>query len=209
MPYSPRLPRRSENEPLVSRNSSASLRITNTASYQPVLEHISTLEKCIQQVILLTGQLIEKQSTVDVGSFHLQQLSGNDLFDEQQKKNFPTESRNSRPLPPHTQFSTNQYKCFSCCQTNQQKDNQPLPSLRLAVDSMLAALIQFLYANNRFIRTELVSIQSVGDILAFHTLSYALKDMVEATTDLARNARRIKHIDTRTLIRAECDEGIS
>ncbi|CAF1327224.1 unnamed protein product, partial [Rotaria sordida] len=40
------------------------------------------------------------------------------------------------------------------------------------------------------------------------TLSYALKDMVEATTDLAKNARRIKHIDTRTLIRAEREEKI-
>ena len=73
---------------------------------------------------------------------------------------------------------------------------------------MLASLIQFLYANNRFIRTELVSNQSIGDILAFHTLSYALKDMVEATTDLAKNARRIKHIDTRTLIRTEREEKV-
>ena len=71
---------------------------------------------------------------------------------------------------------------------------------------MLASLIQFLYANNNFIRTELVSVQSIGDILAFHTLSYAMKDMVEATTELAKNARRIKHIDTRTLTRTERDE---
>jgi hypothetical protein len=33
--------------------------------------------------------------------------------------------------------------------------------------------------------------------------------MVEATTDLAKNARRIKHIDTRTLIPKEREENIS
>jgi hypothetical protein len=76
------------------------------------------------------------------------------------------------------------------------------------VDLMLASLIQFLYANNRFIRTEFVSNQSIGDVLAFHTLSYALKDMVEAVTNLAKNARRIKHINTRTLTRTEREEKI-
>ncbi|CAF3118506.1 unnamed protein product [Rotaria sp. Silwood2] len=73
---------------------------------------------------------------------------------------------------------------------------------------MFASLIQFIYANNRFIRTEFVSNQSIGDVLAFHTLSYALRDMVEATTDLAKNARRIKHIHTRTLIQTEREENI-
>ncbi|CAF4442432.1 unnamed protein product, partial [Rotaria sp. Silwood2] len=63
-------------------------------------------------------------------------------------------------------------------------------------------------ANNRFIRTEFVSNQSIGDVLAFHTLSYALRDMVEATTDLAKNDRRIKHIHTRTLIQTEREENI-
>jgi hypothetical protein len=71
---------------------------------------------------------------------------------------------------------------------------------------MFTSLVQFLYANNSFIRTEFVSNQSIGDVLAFHTLSYAFKDMVEATTNLAKNARRIKHIDTRTLTRAEREE---
>ncbi|CAF2746231.1 unnamed protein product [Rotaria sp. Silwood2] len=73
---------------------------------------------------------------------------------------------------------------------------------------MFASLIQFIYANNRFIRTEFVSNQSIGDVLAFHTLSYALRDMVEATTDLAKNDRRIKHIHTRTLIQTEREENI-
>ncbi|CAF2370501.1 unnamed protein product [Rotaria sp. Silwood2] len=102
---------------------------------------------------------------------------------------------------------TNYYKFFSCC-NNSQEDHEPLPSLRNAVDLMFASLIQFLYANNRFIRTEFVSNQSIGDVLAFHTLSYALRDMVEATTDLAKNARRIKHIHTRTLIQTEREENI-
>ncbi|CAF2913385.1 unnamed protein product [Rotaria sp. Silwood2] len=44
--------------------------------------------------------------------------------------------------------------------------------------------------------------------VSFHTLSYALRDMVEATTDLAKNARRIKHIHTRTLIQTEREENI-
>jgi hypothetical protein len=212
--YSPRSSTRYAKKSLVSNCSSISLRITNIASYQPVLEHIRTLEKHIQQVISLTGQLIEKQATVDVGSFELQQLCREDSFDEQQKKNFQIISSHRRPsFYPVTQFesipiSTNHKKIFSCCSINQQNDNQPLPSLRNAVDLMLASLIQFLYANNHFIRTELVSIQSIGDILAFHTLSYALKDMVEATTNLAKNARRIKHIDTRTLIRTEREERI-
>jgi hypothetical protein len=207
MTYSPRSPTKLEKKSLISNNSSTSLRIMNTASYQPVLEHICTLEKCIQQVIFLTGQLIEKQATVDVGSFELQQLCREDSFDEQKKKVlirrpsfYAVKKFESIPI------ATNRFELFSCCHTNQQIDNQPLPSLRNAVDLMLASLIQFLYANNNFIRTELVSIQSIGDILAFHTLSYALKDMVEATTDLAKNARRIKHIDTRTLIRTEREE---
>jgi len=208
MTYSPRSSARFQKQSLVSNNSSTSSRLTNTASYQPVLEHICTLEKHIQQVLSLTGQLIEKQATVDVGSFELQELCHEDSFDELQKKTL----KQRRPsFYPITQFQSipivkNHFKFFSCCYINEQKDNQPLPSLRNAVDLMFASLIQFLYANNHFIRTELVSIQSIGDILAFHTLSYALKDMVEATTDLAKSARRIKHIDTRTLIRTEHEE---
>ncbi|CAF3545040.1 unnamed protein product, partial [Rotaria sp. Silwood2] len=46
----------------------------------------------------------------------------------------------------------------------------------------------------------------IGDLLSFHTLPYAFKNMVEATTDLAKSARRIKHIDTRTLTRSEREE---
>ena len=209
MTYSPRSSTKFEN------SSSTSLRISNTASYQPVLEHICTLEKHIQQVISLTRQVIEKQATVDVGSFELLQLCREDSFDEQQQEqNFQNKTLNRRSsFHPIKQFEsipipTNHYKFFRCCHIDQQQDNQPLPSLRHAVDLMLASLIQFLYANNHFIRTELVTVQSIGDILAFHTLSYAFKDMVEATTDLAKNARRIKHIDTRTLIRMERDEKV-
>ncbi|CAF1100237.1 unnamed protein product [Adineta steineri] len=212
MTHSPRSSARFEGNSIVSIHSSPSLRLTNTASYQPVVEHICTLEKHIQQVLSLTRQLIEKQATVDVGSFELQQLCREDSFDEKQRKKYQNKTLNRRSsFYPITQFesipiSTNHYKFFSCCYTNEQRDNQPLPSLRHVVDLMLAALIQFLYANNHFIRTELVSIQSIGHILAFHTLSYALKDMVEATTDLAKNARRIKHIDTRTLTRIDGEE---
>lgn len=209
MNYSSRSSARYGKKSLVSNSSSVSLRMTNVASYQPVLQHIRTLEDHIQQVITLTGQLIEKQATVDVGSFELQQLCREDSFDENQMRTSEIKTLHRRPsFYPVTVFesipiSTNNYQLFSCCYTNPNKDNQPLPSLRNAVDVMLASLIQFLYANNHFIRTELGSVQSIGDLLAFHTLSYAFKDMVEATTNLAKNARRIKHIDTRTLVRAE------
>ncbi|CAF4224043.1 unnamed protein product [Rotaria sp. Silwood2] len=209
MTHSLRPPIEYEKQSLMSNNSSTSLRMANTKSYQPVLEHICTLEKHIQQVILLAKQLIEKQATVDVGSFELQRLCHEDSLDEQQKENFQIKPSNGRAsFYSVTQFefkpiSKSHYICLPCCHRNQQKTHQPLPSLRNAVDLMLGSLVQFLYANNRFMRTELVSIQSIGDILAFHTLSYALKDMVEATTDLAKNARRIKHIDIRTIIRAE------
>ncbi|CAF0756356.1 unnamed protein product [Adineta ricciae] len=212
MTYTPRSSARFERSSIISNNSLPSLRMTNTASYQPVLQHISALEQHIQQVLTYTRQLLEEQATVDVGAFELQQLCREDSFDERAKK--PNENNNHHrrsSFKPIRQFqaiplSTNHYKFFSCCHFSQQQDNQPLPSLRQAVDLMLAALIQFLYANNHFIRTELVSTQSIGDILAFHTLSYALKDMVEATTDLAKNARRIKHIDTRTLTYEERNE---
>ena len=212
MTYAPQSPARYGKKSLVSNASSVSLRVTNIASYQPVLEHIRTLEEHIQQVLSLTQQLLEKQATVDVGSFELQQLCREDSFEENPKQNLQMKTLHRRPsFYPIQQFeaipiSTNHYKFFSCCSANQPKDNQPLPSLRNAVDLMLASLIQFLYANNRFIRTELGSVQSIGDMLAFHTLSYALKDLVEATTNLAKNARRIKHIDTRTLIRTEREE---
>ena len=207
MTYAPQSPARYGKKSLVSNASSVSLRVTNIASYQPVLEHIRTLEEHIQQVLSLTQQLLEKQATVDVGSFELQQLCREDSFEEH-----PKQSLHRRPsFYPIRQFeaipiSTNHYKFFSCCSSNQPKDSQPLPSLRNAVDLMLASLIRFLYSNNRFIRTELGSVQSIGDMLAFHTLSYALKDLVEATTNLAKNARRIKHIDTRTLVRSEREE---
>jgi hypothetical protein len=209
MTYSPRSPRYTEQQSLISNKSSASLRITNISSYQPILENIYALEKHIQQVISLTRQLIECHETVDVGSFQLHELCREDSFEEPQKKSSLIKTLNHNSPSHSIPISTNQYKLCFCCHKNQPKDSQPLPSLRLAVDAMLASLIQFLYANNRFIRTELVTTQSIGDILAFHTLSYALKDMVEATTDLAKNARRIKHIDTRTLIRTEREEKIS
>ncbi|CAF1583948.1 unnamed protein product, partial [Adineta ricciae] len=102
---------------------------------------------------------------------------------------------------------SNHYRFFSCCK-GKKVEHEPLPSLRNAVDAMLVALVDFLYASDRFLRAEFVANQSIGDVLAFHTLSYAIKDMVEATTNLAKNIRRIKHIDTRTLIRAEREERI-
>lgn len=199
MTYSPRLSTRSESEPIESNSFSKSFRIMNTASYQPVLEHISALEEHIQQVISLTKQLIENPATIDVGP-----------FDEQPKKTLAYRS-SLLPVTPLESIPIlrKHLEYFPCCNIHQQNDDRPLSSLRHAVDLMLASLIQFLYANNRFIRTELISIQSIGDILVFHTLSYAFKDMVEATTDLAKNARRIKHIDTRTLIPKEREENIS
>ncbi|CAF0776184.1 unnamed protein product [Rotaria sp. Silwood1] len=209
MTHSLRPPIEFEKQSLLTHNPSTSLRLGNAKSYQPVLQHVRTLEKYVQQVILLTKQLIEKQTTVDIGSFELQRLYREDQLDEQQKENFQIKLSNTRAsFYSVTQLefkpiTKNRYICLQCCHRNQQKTDKPLPSLRRGVDLMLTSLVQFLYANNRFIRTELVSIQSIGDILAFHTLSYALKDMVEATTDLATNARRLKHIDIRTLIRAE------
>ena len=176
-----------------------------TPSYQPVLEHISTLEKHIQQVISLTRQLIQNQATVDVNSFELQQIYHENSSDELPKKATLIRQSSIFPITPS---APNHLKYFPCCHIRPQNTDQPLLSLRHAVDLMFASLIQFLYANNRFIRTELISIQSIGDILAFHTLSYAFKDLVEATTDLAKNGRRIKHIDTRTLIPKDHDEKI-
>ena len=200
MTYSPHKSKRTGKTSICSNNSSASFRMNNTASYRPVLEHILTLEKCIQQVLSLTGQLIEKQATVDVGSFQLKHFYREDSFDEEQKESFNRRPsfHCSTPFQP-IEIPKKHFQFFSCCHSDRQSDNQPLPSLRHAVDLMVASLIQFLYANNRFIRTELVSIQSIGDYLAFHTLSYAFKDLVESTTDLAKNVRRIKHIDTRAL----------
>ncbi|CAF1954436.1 unnamed protein product [Rotaria magnacalcarata] len=204
-----------QKQSLRQNSSSTSLRLAYTKSYELVLQHISTLEKNIQQVILLTKQLIENQATVDVGSFELHRLCHEDLSNEEQKENSPINPSNCHvslnSVTQHQSYtiSKSSYNLFPCCKTNQQKVNLPLPSLRIAVDMMLVSLIEFLYANNHFIRTELVSIQSIGDILAFHTLSYSLKDMVEATTDLAKNARRIKRIDIRTLVQAENDKDIS
>jgi hypothetical protein len=212
MNYTPNTTPAFEQRALISNNSSASLRLAHTTLYRPVLEHIRTLENHIQQVLTLTTQLIEKEATVDVGSLELQQLCREDSYDEQQFELLKTQRTLNRgpslyavPRFEALPMSENHYKFFSCFH-NSHEDLEPLPSLRNAVDLMLASLVQFLYANNHFIRTELVSIQSIGDILAFHTLSYALKDMVEATTDLAKSARRIKHIDTRTLIRTEHEE---
>jgi hypothetical protein len=213
--YSPHTSPTFEQKTLISNNSSASLRLVHTTLYRPVLEHIRTLENHILQVIFLAGQLIEKQATVDVGSFELQQLCREDSHDEDQS-NALTITKKPLIRDPSCfvvpQFealpmSTNHYKFCSCCRSSYE-DHGPIPSLRNAVDLMLASLIQFLYANNRFIRTEFVSNQSIGDVLAFHTLSYALKDMVEAVTNLAKNARRIKHINTRTLTRTEREEKI-
>ncbi|CAF3846841.1 unnamed protein product, partial [Rotaria magnacalcarata] len=204
-----------QKQSLRQNSSSTSLRLAYTKSYELVLQHISTLEKNIQQVILLTKQLIENQATVDVGSFELHRLCHEDLSNEEQKENSAINPSNCHvslnSVTQHQSYtiSKSSYNLFPCCKTNQQKVNLPLPSLRIAVDMMLVSLIEFLYANNHFIRTELVSIQSIGDILAFHTLSYSLKDMVEATTDLAKNARRIKRIDIRTLVQAENDKDIS
>ncbi|CAF3118560.1 unnamed protein product [Rotaria sp. Silwood2] len=209
MTYSTHSTPRFGQKTLISNNSSASLRLTHITLYQPVLEHIFMLENHIQKVLSLTEQLIETQAAVDVGSFELQQLCREDSYDEQQMKLLKTQRTLIRDPSCYAvpQFEalpivTKHYNFFSCC-NNSQEDHEPLPSLRNAVDLMFASLIQFLYANNRFIRTEFVSNQSIGDVLAFHTLSYALRDMVEATTDLAKNARRIKHIDTRALIRTE------
>lgn len=210
--YSPNTSPTLEQKPLISNSSSASLRLVHTTLYRPVLEHIRTLENHILQVLSLAGQLIEKQATVDVGSLELQQLYREDSFDEQQTDDLHIKKPLNRGPSLYTvpkfealPMSTNYYKFCSCFRMSNE-DEQPLPSLRNAVDQMLASLIQFLYANNRFIRTEFVANQSIGDVLAFHTLSYALKDMVEATTNLAQNARRIKHINTRTLVRDERQE---
>ena len=212
--YSPNTSPTLEQKPLISNSSSASLRLTHTTLYRPVLEHIRTLENHILQVLSLAGQLIEKQATVDVGSLELQQLYRADSFDEQQTEVLQISKPLNRGPSLYTvpkfealPLSTNHYKFCSCCRTTYE-DQQPLPSLRNAVDQMLASLIQFLYANNRFIRAEFVANQSIGDVLAFHTLSYALKDMVEAATNLAKNARRIKHINTRALSREERHERI-
>ena len=205
-------PNSSEQNRLISNTSSASLRLANISLYQPVLEQIRTLEKQIEAVIQLTGQLIEKEGTVDVGTFELEHLSRDESQDDQEKIVFRARRTLHRgpsfyavpqfePLP----VLTNHYQFFSCCQPKE-KELQSFPSLRNAVHLMLSSLIDFLQSNNRFIRHEFVSYQSIGDVLAFHTLSYALKDLVEATTNLAKNARRIKHIDSRTLIPSEREE---
>ena len=213
--YSPHTSPTLEQKTLISNNSSASLRLAHTTLYRPVLEHIRTLENHILRVICLAGQLIEKQATVDVGALELQQLYEEDPSDDARSSSFGVHNKPlirdpSCYVVPQFEalpMSTNHYKFCPCCPSFQ-KNHEPIPSLRHAVDLMFASLIQFLYANNRFIRTEFVANQSIGDVLAFHTLSYALKDMVEATTNLAKNARRIKHINTRALTRVERQERL-
>jgi hypothetical protein len=214
MTYSPHSTPKFEHKPLIANSSSASLRLANTTLYQPVLEHFRRLESHIQQVISLTGQIIETNATVGVGSLELRELCQEDSNDEQQIGKSKTRRLLTRgpsfyavPQSERLPAAKNHYKFFSCCQSSLE-NNEQLPSLRNAVDLMLASLIDFLYANNSFMRTEFVSNQSIGDVLAFHTLSYALKDMAEAATNLAKSARRIKHIDTRTLIRAEREEKV-
>lgn len=189
-----------DKKSLVSNNSLTSIRLTNISSYQSVLQHISTLEKSIQQVLFLTKKLIEKQTINDIESFKLQEFHHENSLNEQEPKTIQNHSSFE-----NIKITKNHCKLFSCCHNDQENHNQ---LLRNAVDIMLASLIQFLYANNHFIRTKLISTHSIGDILSFHTLSYAFKDMVQATTDLAKNARRIKHIDTRTLISTEYDDKI-
>lgn len=212
MTNAPNSPLLFQKNTLKPNTSSSSFRMENTKSYEPILQHISMLEKYIQEVMMLTKQLIIKQSTVDVGSFQLQGLYSEEILDKHRKENtFLNSSTYNITMNSVTKHQLNtKTRCMlcTCCRRNQQQVNQPPPSLRRAVDIMLASLIEFLYANNRFTRTELLSIQSIGDILAFHTLSYALKDLVEATTDLAKNARRIKHIDIRTLALAEDEQSI-
>ncbi|CAF0895167.1 unnamed protein product [Adineta ricciae] len=214
MSYSPNCKPKFEHKALISNNSSASLRLAHTVLYQPVLEHICTLEERIQHVLKLAGQLIEKQAAVDVGSYELEQIASEDSHDEQDITLLKTQRTLNRgpsfyavPQFEALPVISNHYRFFSCCK-GKKVEHEPLPSLRNAVDAMLVALVDFLYASDRFLRAEFVANQSIGDVLAFHTLSYAIKDMVEATTNLAKNIRRIKHIDTRTLIRAEREERI-
>ncbi|UJR13372.1 hypothetical protein I4U23_000389 [Adineta vaga] len=214
MSYSPNAQPKFEHKTLISNNSSASLRLAHTVLYQPVLEHIHILEKRIQHVLSLTKQLITNQGTIDVGSYELEQVASKDSQNEQEVTLLKTERTLNRgpsffAVPQFEALPAvdNHYRFFSCCKSKK-KHCEPLPSLRNAVDLMLASLVEFLYANDSFIRTEFVANQSIGDVLAFHTLSYSVKDMVEATTDLAKSIRRIKHIDARTLIRAEREERI-
>ncbi|CAF2746218.1 unnamed protein product [Rotaria sp. Silwood2] len=82
MTYSPQSAPKFEQKTLISINSSTSFRLAHTTLYQPVLEHIRTLENHIQKVLSLSGQLIEKQTAVDVGSFELHQLCREDSYDE-------------------------------------------------------------------------------------------------------------------------------
>lgn len=211
MSYSPNMPPVFEQKTLITNNSSASLRLAHMTLYQPVLEHIRRLEKHVQDVLSLTGQLIEKKATVDIGSLELRQICREDSITIEHSPRKAMERGPSFLAVSHFQpipLVTNHYTFLSCCKPKVHEDRKPLPSLRTAVDLMFQSLIQFLYANNRFIRTEVVANQSIGDVLAFHTLSYALKDLVESTTNLAKNARRIKHIDTRTLTRKARQEKL-
>lgn len=75
---------------------------------------------------------------------------------------------------------------FSCCFTIPQKDNQPLVLLRNTTDLIRPLLIQFFYTAHYFIRTKLVSVQSIAETLACQTWFYALKDTAKATTHLIR-----------------------
>lgn len=71
-------PTSSQQNRLISNASSASLRLANITLYQPVLEQIGA-------VIRLTSQLIEKDGTVDVGTFELEHLSRDESPDDQEK----------------------------------------------------------------------------------------------------------------------------
>lgn len=205
---------------LISNSSSTSLRLANPRLYRPVVEHIHKLQREIEAVLLLTEQLIEKEAVVDVGSFHFEHFCSDDLGPGSGPGPGPGEASTSaehirtlhrgQSFYAVSQFDefrllSNHYRLLPCCRPSPE-DVQTFPSLRNAVQQMLAALIHFLSANNRFIRHEFAADQSIGDVLAFHTLSHAFNDIVHCTTNLAKNARRIKHIDTRTLTPSERQE---
>ena len=146
-----------DEQSLLSQRSSMATRMTNIEAYKPVLEHISTLEQHIQHVISLTQQLILKKTTIDAGSFELEQLYSADLHDEQEIES--SHSDTLTRLPSYSfvkdfqaKSNTKQdYRFRYCCRRKIPKNDESLPSLRSAVDLMFAALIEFLYANKNFI----------------------------------------------------------
>ena len=178
-------------------DSSRYFRSANLNYYRPVLECLTNLEKQILQVLNVINDLLYQKAIVDIGFDGFHQFYRNDSV---QLPHAPILKRDPSIFIPEgaekmSRSSSNPYRCCSWCHQAPKENQDSLPSLRSLVDGLIQASDEFLVANYRFIRSEFVWNQSIGDVLAFHTLSYAMKNVVQSTVILATNVRRIKHLN--------------